>query len=335
MRLSRLLGLLLAALLGATLLSAPAASAADPRKDHTRLPRSCATPAEEVPSDALICYLTPFQKNRPTVFFWGDSHVWMQIPGVLKAAKGRNVNVVTSLMGSCPPMDPGLSWKDRYRYGRCGASNVLATRFMQKMANGTQDFKLVLAGNWEMYERALKLIAQGKQPGKGHGEYAFYQAGVFKHGGPRLFKKLGQLGVDVDVIHQVARPPRKPKPCAKGMDPYQCNFPRRKAFQDEATTKQWLTRLTAPARVTDYVDVNDAICSASTCRGKIDGVWTYHDNSHITASMARKLSAYYAPSVADVVPGWTPLAPGEDGGDGGPVDPVDPVDPPCTIPLFC
>ena len=51
------------------------------------------------------------------------------------------------------------------------------------------------------------------------------------------------------------------------------------------------------------IDVNDYLCTSSTCFGKINGAWTYHDNSHITASMARQLWQYYAPAVADVVPG--------------------------------
>ncbi len=327
MRATRLLGLLLAALLGATLLSAPAASATDPRRDHTRLPRSCATPAEEVPRDALICKLTPFRKNRPTLMLWGDSHVWMQIPGFLRAAKGRNVNVVTSLMGSCPPMDPGLSWKNRYSMGLCAASNTLATRTMQQLANGPQDFKLVLAGNWEMYERLLVLVDKGKKPGPGK-EYPYAQAKIFKHGGPRLFTRLDLLGVDVDVIHQVARAPAKPQPC-KRLDPYACDFPRHQAFRQESVTKRWLVRMTAPAHPNRMVDVNDHLCSSGTCFAKIDGDWTYHDNSHITASMARQLWRYYAPAVADVVPGMVATPPGSGG-----VAP-DPDEPPCSVPLFC
>jgi hypothetical protein len=331
MRASRLLGLLLVALLGASLLSAPAASAVDPRQDRTRLPRACASPAEEVPRDALICKLTPFRANRPTVMFWGDSHVWMQIPGLLRAAQGRNVNVITSLMGSCPPMDPGLSYEDRYRLGICAASNVLAVRKVRELANGSQDFKLVLAGNWEMYERLLKLLAAGKKPGPGK-EYPFAQSKIFKQGGPRLFRELGQWGVDVDIVHQVARAPAKGKPC-KRMDPYACNFPRRQAFDGESGTKRWLERVSRPARVNRYVDVNDHLCSPSTCFAKIDGAWTYHDNSHITASMARQLWRYYAPAVADVVPGMVAPPPG-DGGDGSGVLP-EPEEPPCTVPLFC
>jgi hypothetical protein len=332
MRASRLLGLLLAALLGASLLSVPPASAApDPRKDHTRLPRECASAKDEVPRDALICELTPFRSDRPTLMLWGDSHVWMQIPGVLKAAQGRDVNVISSLMGSCPPMDPGLSWKNRYRLGICGASNVLATRTVQRLAKGSQDFKLVLAGNWEMYQRLLKLVAQGKQPGPGKA-YPYAQSKIFKHGGPRLFQKLGTWGVDVDVIHQVARGPAKGKPC-KRMDPYACDFPRRQAFDHEAGTKRWVVRMTAPARPRRMIDVNDHLCSATTCFAKIDGAWTYHDNSHVTASMARQLAPYYAPSVADVVPGMAAPAPiGDGGGDGGGSGTPDQ---PCSVPLLC
>ena len=334
MRATRLLGLLLAALLGATLLSAPAGAATDPRKDKTRLPRVCASSAEEVPRKDVICKLTPFQENRPTLMLWGDSHVWMQIPGFLKAAKGRNVNVITSLMGSCPPMDPGLSWKNRYQLGMCGASNALATRTMQQLANGPQDFKLVLAGNWEMYERLLVRVNKRRPPGPGK-SYPYAQTKIFKHGGPRLFRKLGQLGVDVDVIHQVARAPAKGKPC-KRMDPYACNFPRHQAFRQESVTKRWLVRTTSPAHPTRMVDVNRHLCGSGTCFAKVSGDWTYHDNSHLTASMARQLWQYYAPSVSDVVPGMVATLPGSSGSGGGGGDGVaaEP-DQPCAVPLFC
>ncbi len=329
MRATRLLGLLLVAFLSVSLLSVQPASATNPEKDHTRLPRSCASPAEEVPSDALICELTPFRKNRPTLMLWGDSHIWMQIPGFLRAAQGRNVNVISSLMGSCPPMDPNLSWENRYKIGRCAASNVLALRTMQELANGHQDFKLVLAGNWDMYERLLVLVRKGKKPGPGK-EYPYAQAKIFKQGGPRLFRKLGQMGVDVDVIHQVARAPAKPAPC-KRMEPYACNFPRRQAFRNEAGTKRWLDNLMRPAHPTRMIDVNDFLCSNRVCKAKIDGAWTYHDNSHLTASMARLLWRYYAPSVADVVPGMVAIPPGEEPDGGG----EQPVEPPCSTPIFC
>lgn len=324
MRFSRLFGLLLAALLGASLLSvisATSASAVDPRNDHTRLPRNCATQAQEVPHDAIICKLTPYRENRPTLMLWGDSHVWMQIPGFLKAAKNRNINVISSLMGSCPPMDPGLSWKDRYQKGICAASNTLALRTMNDLANGPQPFKLVLAGNWEMYERLIQLANRGGKPGPGK-DYPFAQSKIFKTGGPRLFRKLGQMGVDVDVVHQVARAPAKGKPCQR-MDPYACNFPRHQAFRSESSTKRWLTRLTSPARPDEMINVNNHLCSGSTCFGKIRGVWTFHDNSHITASMARQLSPYYAGSVADLVSGTSAQPPAA------------PVDSPCTVPVLC
>ena len=265
-----------------------------------------------MPQDALICYLTPFVRSRPTVFLWGDSHAWMQIPGLLKAAQGRNVNVVASVFGSCPPMDPGLSWARRYELGRCAASNVVALRFLKQMVAGPQDFKLVMAGNWDMYERALKLLAQGKKPGKGHAEYAFAQSKIFRKGGPRLMKQLAAMNVDTDVIGQVARPPANPKPC-KRMDPYACDFPRKQAFRNERSTISWLHKVMAPALRGggQEIYVNEFLCSPSTCHGRVNGVWTFHDNSHITASMARLLAPYYAQSVADVVPGMS--APDPDG----------------------
>lgn len=331
MRSTKLLGHLIVAVLGFSMLSLqPASAAPDPRRDYPRMPRECATPAEKVPQDALICELTKFRKHWPTVFLWGDSHAWMEIPALRKAVRGEKVNLVSSMMGSCPPMHPGLRYKDRYQLGRCAASADLAMRYVRKMQRGREDFKVILAANWDMYERALRLIAKGKKPGRGHAEYAFAQAKIFKKGGPRMVRTLARMRVDVDVVGQVARPPRKPAACRKGMDPYQCNFPRRKAFRNEAGTIRWLGRLMAPVarQGIRYIDLNDYICNKRTCFGKVKRVHTFHDNSHITASMSRRMARYFLPSVADVVPGMS--APAPTGGDTAAEPPA-----PCLLPVLC
>ncbi len=323
-----------AGMLAVSLIAAPAAVAVVPSpaaqaradNDFTRLPRSCATREEKVPQQPLICYLTPFQSDRPTVFLWGDSHAWMQIPALRRASAGKDVNLVTSIFGSCPAMIPGLTKADPNRLGRCGLNADLAYRFVKKLRRGPQPLKVILAGNWEMYERAIKLMAQGKGPKGGHGNFAFAQARIFRQGGPKLARKLAEWRIDVDIVGQVARPPRRPGPCAAGKDPYRCAFPRRKGFQNERATINWLGSVFAPVarQGIRYLDLNEHLCSAYLCRGRIDGVNTYYDNSHLTASMSRELAPFFRPSVEDVAPATSPSGGGEGSTPGG-----------CELVIFC
>lgn len=280
-----------------------AAQQARAERDFARLPEACATPEEKIPQQPMVCYLTPFEEDRPTVFLWGDSHAWMQIPALRVAAEGRDVNLVTSIFGSCPAMVPGLSRDDLTRLGRCGLNAHLGFQFVREMRRGDQPFKVILAGNWEMYERAIGLMEQGKGPRGGHGGYAFAQAAVFRTGGPLLARRLAQWRIDVDIVGQVARPPRRTGPCAAGTAPFRCAFPRRKAFLDERGTTTWLGEVFAPvtSQGIRYLDLNEHLCTEYLCRGRVDGVDTYLDNSHLTASMARELGERFRPSVDDVL----------------------------------
>ena len=116
----RLLGVLLAVLLSATVLSlssgapaagsspAPAAAAAkDPAKDFPKMPRKCVDPKLLIPQKPVKCNLNGFKQGRPTIVLWGDSHAWQMIPALRNAARGRDVNLVAFLMGSCPVDGPG------------------------------------------------------------------------------------------------------------------------------------------------------------------------------------------------------------------------------------
>lgn len=292
--------------------------------DVVALPRTCATRTERVPQQAMICYLTPFWEDRPTVFLWGDSHAWMLVPALRAAATGRDVNLVLSTFGGCPAMDPGLTPDDLTRLGRCGLNAYLGLRFVDRMRQGSQPLKVVIAGNWEMYQRAIGLIDAGREPGEGRASYAFAQAAILREGGPALARQLAAWDVDVDVVGQVARPPARPGPCAQGRDPYRCAFPRSQAFFFERSTVDWLGEMFAPLAAQGglrYIDLNESLCSPYLCRGVVDGIATYLDNSHLTAAVTRHLGWYLVPSVADVAdaaaPGPVRTGSGAPGTPGG------------------
>lgn len=289
--------------------------------DVVALPESCATRAERVPQQAMVCYLTPFLDDRPTVFLWGDSHAWMLVPALREAARGRDANLVLSTFGGCPAMDPGLTPDDLTRLGRCGLNAYLGLQFVDQVRRAGQPLKVILAGNWEMYQRAIGLIDAGREPGQGRAAYAFAQAEILRDGGPALARRLAAWGVAVDVVGQVARPPARPGPCAQGRDPFRCAFPRSQAFFFERATVDWLGEMFAPLAERGglrYIDLNRVLCSPYLCRGVVDGIATYLDNSHLTAAMSRHLGWSLVPSVADVAaPGPVRTGPGAPGTPGG------------------
>src|SRR5687767_6631371 len=86
----RLLLLVLAALLTATLLgAAPApASARDDLSDVDApvLPPGCFGPAR-TGIDPFPCPLNTYREKRPTIILWGDSHAYMYIPALKEAVR--------------------------------------------------------------------------------------------------------------------------------------------------------------------------------------------------------------------------------------------------------
>ena len=50
----------------------------------------------------------------------------------------------------------------------------------------------------------------------------------------------------------------------------------------------------------DGLDLNDHICTSQTCPAVVGGVVVYFDGSHLTATYARTLAPYLAPTLARV-----------------------------------
>jgi hypothetical protein len=328
---TRLLGALASALLAASLFGAvpasakPAATAAgsadsapvaaisaaavDPKRDFPRLPRKCATPRELIPQQPMKCNLNEFDRSRPTVVLWGDSHVWQLIPGVRLAAQDRDVNLVAFMLGSCPVMDPNLTKRQRRSAPDCLKSNEKALGFIHNLKRDKREFRVLLGTNWQRYRHAIKVGDRGSY----HGQMAHYWQ---KHGS-RAFTTLGRWRVGVDVAGQAVTVPENPRKCRIDMDPYACNLPRDRALPDERGTKRWVKRnMRALAGQPGYIDVN-RMCDARICLGKPKGVYTFWDEFHISASMSKWLSPLFERTVT--------LAGGSSPDDGGT----------CTVPLLC
>jgi hypothetical protein len=299
----RLLGTLASALLAATLLGAaptataspsalsspPASASVDPKRDFPHLPRECATRKELIPQRPLRCNLNEFDRNRPTLVLWGDSHVWQVIPGVRLAARGRNINLVAFMAGSCAVMDPNLTKRQRRTAPDCLKTNEKALDFIHKLKQDNRQFRVLIGTNWQRNRYALKVGDNVTYHGR--------MAHIWEKAGPRAFRTLGRWRVGVDVVGQALTVPEDARKCRKGMDPYACNLPRHRALPDERGNKRWVKRnMRELAGRPRYINLN-TMCSDKVCLAKPKGVYTFWDEYHISATMSKWLSPLFDETV--------------------------------------
>lgn len=260
-----------------------------PEQDYPRLPKECASREEKIPQEPGACFLNDFVEDQPTIVLWGDSHAWQHIP-VLRAAVGEEkVNLVGFVMGSCPPMDLDLPLGEG---SKCEQNATEALDFIQRLDRQGRPLKVVLGAYWRFY---LDVLAT---PGD-YDDYERQQADLFADNTPEAFRALGRAGIDTDVIAQTVSVP-DPAPCAA---PYVCRMPRADALREEAATDAWVRDAMRPlGDAARYVDPNGDICDDTWCYGRRDGIYTFFDPQHLTATRSRTLLPLFAEIVADVLP---------------------------------
>ncbi|WP_232677360.1 SGNH hydrolase domain-containing protein [Nocardioides sp. R-C-SC26] len=314
-RLPRSLAALLAVLITATMLlfTATAADAVQPSRDYPRIPKKCASSQEKIPQKPVVCHLNPYKAGRPTVVMWGDSHAWMFIPAVQKAAGGK-VNLVASMMGGCPAMDNQVRASDSTP--ACFQSNRMGIEYVRSLVDDNQIVRVIIGGSWQRYRQAVKTRA---------GDYAETMGRAMVSGAPRLARTLSAMDVPVKVIGQVATVPEKRAACRAGEKPYACNVPKSKALADAAGTKSWVTKLFKPAKPGKLIDVNGLYCKGSVCKGKVGKTFTWWDDLHLSATTSKRASRFFKPIITEALAAATPTNPGGGGGGGGG----------CTLLIFC
>ncbi|MFA6300040.1 MAG: SGNH hydrolase domain-containing protein [Nocardioides sp.] len=269
--------------------SEPPPPAVPPETDYPRLPTECATREELIPQEPGACFLNEFVEERPTVVLWGDSHAWQHIPVLRLAVGEEKVNLVGFVMGSCPPMDLDLPLGEGTK---CEQNATEALDYILRLDREGRPLKVVAGAYWRFY---LDVLAS---PGD-YDDYDNQQADLFDEFTPAAFRALARAGVDTDVIAQTATVP-DPAPCAA---PYVCKLPRADALREEAATDAWVRDAMRPlgdgAR---YLDPNVEICDDSWCYGRRDGIYTFFDQQHLTATRSRTLLPLFAEIVADVLP---------------------------------
>ena len=251
--------------------------------DQAPIPKRCGrTPIR-------ACRLAWYGKQAPTLVVWGDSHMWMMTPAVVKALKGRRVNVVLFFLGGCIPALPDMKI---YAGNDCAKLSVDTMRYLKQLRAGGRPYRLLVGSFWganlnrvfwyENQERADIMVQRRKY--------------TLKYTRP-LFDWLGDEGIPTDVSGQgpISVPPSN---CSRGEWPFWCPVGRGKAMYKENYVRQWLAR--RMSRLPDgahLIDYSAGICTKKSCPAVARNVHTWFDPYHVSATKAASLSSYYEPTI--------------------------------------
>lgn len=268
-----------------------------PGDDFPRMPGRCYESDHLTLKDAP-CRIVTYPRSRPTLLVWGDSHGWMYLPALRKLAKRTQVSLILVIAGGCPPALPLVS-----AGGSCERHNERTLAFVTRLQQRPSRLKVLIGGFWSGYRQAYRWVQRERAGGPDSGltPYQEHRAELAEKGAPRLFRGLGALKVDVDVIGQAATVPVDPPACSTGREPYQCDLPRAQALDAEGDNRRWLraqmSHLVGRPRL---IDATPAYCTARTCRAHVGEDNTYYDDIHLGATLTATLTSYFAPSFADL-----------------------------------
>lgn len=278
---------------GQAVLGEPSAARAGTR-DFPNLPQRCFTSGSESAPAPKACRITRFDKSRPTLVLWGDSHAQQYLPPVRKAVKGRGVNLVAFVSGGCPP-----AWVPRQSagYPNCEAKNRAALDWIQKHRSAGERVTVLLSSSWSRWRELYRKVRSDERADR---EPRFDEAIVrvikLSHDGtPPLFRALGRIGVRVDLVGISGGYPPNGKPaCADGEEPYRCPLPRADVIIDEVPTEKFLARqsdkLTGPSR---FIDTSGAYCGSRRCFGTVNDIPTFYDSAHLSKTLTKTMTPYF------------------------------------------
>lgn len=298
--------------------------------DAPVMPAECLQDANIIPNRPGRCDLVPFEKGRPTVMLWGDSHAWMYIPAIEAAARGEEINLVAFVMGACPVFIPTDT-----ATGSCARSNAKAMRFAEALVDDRAPLKIVISQAYETY-RGTPGIGKADR----NVDYVRKLATYSQLGTPALFERLSDIGADVDVVGPTPIIPRNAPLCEAIARPFSCDVARADAMVDEGENRSWLLGLmsglpgavdpeTGRSRIAvttgntgpgsaaaqaeprekveggptppRFIDPTPALCDETTCFAEADGLTYYFDDNHLSAKMSLTLAPYFRPTIRDVL----------------------------------
>ena len=275
-----------------------AASSDHPSQDLPKIPKRCSEGSTYINPDVRPCEVNRWQPGRPTLVLWGDSHALQMMPAVKKAVAGRGVNLAMFSLGSCPPLK-----FDKARSNAevtCKDFNADALDYVTDLRRRGKPVRVIFGALWQGYRNLHKGLFETKTLDRAdYPGYVVEVARIFPNRAPALLRRLGRIGVGVDVIGQTATVPVKGlRKCSAGEKPFVCDLPRRKALPEERATTAWLDRVMRPLNQrARLIDPNTAYCNQQICRGRIKGIYTFFNDLHISATRAGTMKQHFLPSV--------------------------------------
>ncbi|MBS43575.1 MAG: hypothetical protein CMH83_10530 [Nocardioides sp.] len=268
----------------------------DQLNDVPAMPSECLGDSY-IPDTPQKCFLVPFEKDRPTVVLWGDSHAWMYIPAIQAAARKKDVNLVAFVMGACPPFvppeDEGIA---------CARSNRQALSFVERYADRKEGIRVIASASWQTYlsGEADSGLAE-RVPAAANQTYVSQISEMFNAGATPLFDYLKTLDVAVDVVGPTPIIPRNAPLCEARVRPFSCDVARDVAIADEDENIAWIKQqMRGLPRGSRYIDAAKALCDDDVCFAERDGVVQYFDDNHLSAKLSRRLKRFFAPSIRAV-----------------------------------
>lgn len=269
-----------------------------PSQDLPVIPARCSKGASYINPDIRPCQVNRWKAGRPTLVLWGDSHALQMMPGVKKAAAGRGVNLAMFALGSCPPMKYDKVGS-KARVG-CAGFNADALAYVTKLRRQGKPVRIILGGFWQGYRNLNDGLFVSKTLDRSdYPDFVVQAARALPQRTPALLRRLGSLGVEVDVIGQTATVPTTGlRKCRAGETPFVCDLPRRKALPQEKATSAWLARVMRPLTARSrLIDPNTAYCGTQRCQGRKAGIYTFFNDLHISATRAAAMKRYFLPAV--------------------------------------
>lgn len=116
-----------------------------------------------------------------------------------------------------------------------------------------------------------------------------------------MFRTLGRMGVDADVLGPVPTVPDGVAPCLLGENPYACPIPRGQALSDERETREYVeTQMSALRGRPRLINLKPRICDSAFCYGLRDDVYTWYDGIHLSATFSRSTTSAFRGVVRDL-----------------------------------
>ncbi|MDX1892778.1 acyltransferase family protein [Mycolicibacterium sp. 050158] len=279
-------------------------SAAWHAKYDTAFPGRCfhVMELQSKPQDP-VCPLDGFDPARPSVVVWGDSFAQAFVPGVVKAVRGRPVNVVVASRATCPPYLssatklPDIPYGlERTRLGLCQQHNDAALEWILDAAKHHGPVRVILVARWPAYQGRPELYPMQAQ--ETH-NLMVNNGPLMEAGTPALLRRLDQAGVGVDLFGlspELDRP--GPECVTRRWRAFTCDVSRSAEEEYWHGTTEWFQGLRATlGDRTRVIDPLGVVCDEEVCRAQRNGIVNFIDTDHLSAPAVEMLSDQIEPTV--------------------------------------